>query len=161
MKSLISWKPYNSNLYGFFVEFQTFKKPCNYKFLWNFKFWKPCNCWMLKVFLNFKDFKKTIQKFDFLNFDMGAFTKYVTLKRFVTNSCKNIGICTVLCYEGGLKSRKIALRILWTLPNGPSYFPWILENYTTDKKLHGFLIKFKHFKKPYIQKLTWLASESL
>jgi hypothetical protein len=39
-------------------------------------------------------------------------------QRFVTNHCKYIGICTVLRYEGegGLKSRKIALRNLWTSP---------------------------------------------
>ncbi len=39
-------------------------------------------------------------------------------QRFFTNHCKDIGICTVFCYkgEGGLKSCKIALRIMWTTP---------------------------------------------
>ncbi len=53
-------------------------------------------------------------------FDKGAFTKYVRFwggggQRFVTNLCKNIGICTVLRYEGGgggLKYLNTALRIL-------------------------------------------------
>ncbi len=41
-------------------------------------------------------------------------------QRFVTNLCKNIGICRVLRYEeggeGGLKYLNTALRFLWTAP---------------------------------------------
>jgi hypothetical protein len=61
--------------------------------------------------------------------DKGTSINYVTLKggggqRFVTNHCKDIGICTVFCYKGGggLKSQKIALRNMWTSPNGLKFF---------------------------------------
>jgi hypothetical protein len=59
----------------------------------------------------------------FLNFSLGDVPKLRNAlggggQRFVTDHCKDIGICTVFCYkrEEGLKSRKIALRNMWTSP---------------------------------------------
>jgi hypothetical protein len=51
-------------------------------------------------------------------------------RRFVTKPCKHIGICTVLRYEGGggQKSRKIALRIMWTFPKWSVHIPALWSN---------------------------------
>jgi hypothetical protein len=58
----------------------------------------------------------------FLEFHWGAFTKYVRfwggVQRFVTNLCKNIGICTVLRYEGGGGSKIPEYSVTYFV-NGP------------------------------------------
>jgi hypothetical protein len=56
-------------------------------------------------------------------------------QRFVTFPCKNMGICTVLRYEGGGGSKisKNCLRILWTLPK---------YSITPRSALHMKIVKF-------------------
>jgi hypothetical protein len=59
--------------------------------------------------------------------NMGAFTKYVRFwgggQRFVTNLCKNIGICTVLRYEGGGGSKIPEYSVTYFV-NGPYMILW-------------------------------------
>jgi hypothetical protein len=76
-------------------------------------------------------------------------------QRFVTKLFKNIGICTVLRYEGGeegQKSWEIALRIIWTTPN--KYFTdMVLKlkdnfkslNYLTKNKNKSIFVSYSHF----------------